>query len=209
MSMVFEGSRLEFNVCPGCKLTSPESQKRQISDIEWYISLPPHLVKYSRINSSGCGLLYQRAFFVVETERPWFFSPGWSNRTIEDSGRQQGPEFVEEDTPRRFRRVRLTHGREYEELQKEIGFCLTDLKAKGNLEAKGNFPLKLTWTLPPHRSTLWNDLWQGDPISLPDCGFPCAKHPSCTTTARWSEVHADQLAVSYVFHKSTKLSHLD
>ena len=43
MSMVFKGSRLEFNVCPGCKLTSPKSQKRQMSDIGWYNSLAPSL----------------------------------------------------------------------------------------------------------------------------------------------------------------------
>ena len=45
MSMVFEDSRLEFNVCPGCKLTTPESPKRQMSDIEWYKILTPSLVQ--------------------------------------------------------------------------------------------------------------------------------------------------------------------
>ena len=108
MSMVFEGSRLEVNVCPGCNLRCPESQEFQMSDIEWYNSLAPHLSKYSRVSSSGCGLRYRHTFCQVWTERPPFFSPGWSNIIMENSIHNQGPEYVEEDTPRQFRRVRVS-----------------------------------------------------------------------------------------------------
>ena len=113
MSIVFEGSRLEVNVCPGCNLLRPESQEFQMSDIEWYNSLAPHLSRYSRIDSSGCGLRYQHTFLQEGTEPPLLSSPGWSHTIIEDSSHNQGSEYVEEDTPGQFRRVRVTYWPEY------------------------------------------------------------------------------------------------
>ena len=108
MSMVFEASRLKFNICPGCNLRCPESQEFQMSGTEWYNSLARHLSKYSRVNSSGCGLRYQHTFHQEGTKRPPFPSPGWSHTIIENSSHNQGPEYVEEDTPGQFRRVRVT-----------------------------------------------------------------------------------------------------
>ena len=93
--------------------------------------------QYSRINSSGCGLRWQRTFFQVQTERTLVFSLGCSNTTTKDASHHQGPESVEEDTPGQFRRVRLTCWRkssDSEALQKEIGLDLSDLEAKGKLE---------------------------------------------------------------------------
>ena len=91
--------------------------------------------QYSRINSSGCGLRYQRTFFQAPIEQTLFCIPGCSNTTKENSSHHQGPEFIEEDTPGQFRRVRLIcwpKSSGLEALQKEIGRGLSDLGAKGN-----------------------------------------------------------------------------
>ena len=94
----------------------------------------------SPINSSGCGLRYQRTFFQAPTERTLFLISGCSNTITENSSRHQGPEFIEEDTPGQFRRVRLTcwpKSSGFEVLQKEIGLDLSDLGTKGNLDEIG------------------------------------------------------------------------
>ena len=120
--------------------------------------------QYSRINSSGCGLRWQRTFFQVQTERTLVFSIGCSNTTTKDASHHQGSEFVEEDTPGQFRRVRLTCWRkssDSEALQKEIGLDLSDLEAKGKLDE-----ISLLATKTPI-----------SPLPIPDYEMVCC--PSC------------------------------